>query len=303
MTRLVLLATLLLCACASTPQDNAFPPAHAVSSAGVTGQLLRHEAFPSRHVAPRNVDVWLPPGYASDPERRYPVLYMHDGQNLFDPALVHSGIDWDVDGTMTRLIEAGTIRPAIVVGVWNTPRRLGEYMPQKAVATPLVATGVEGFEPFPREDVISDAYLRFLVAELKPFIDARYRTLRGRDDTFVMGSSMGGLVSLYAVAEYPEVFGGVGAISTHWPAGGGAMVDWLAERLPDPRTHRLYFDHGTATLDAAYAPFQQRMDAAVRRAGYEQGRNWATHRIEGAAHDEGAWRERLHLPLTFLLGD
>jgi len=273
----------------------------AIAAPGVTGTLLRHQDFPSRHVAPRSVDVWLPPGYGDDPDRRYPVLYMHDGQNLFDPAMTYAGIDWDVDGAMARLIDEGAVRPAIVVEIWNTPRRLLEYMPRQPVAADMVTTGVEGFDPFPRDAVVSDAYLRFIVGELKPAIDERYRTLPGRGDTFIAGSSMGGLVSLYAVAEYPEVFGGAAALSTHWPAGDGTMIDWLASHLPDPHDHRFYFDHGTTTLDAAYAPYQQRMDELMREAGYEQGANWQTHRFEGAEHNEAAWRERLHLPLQFLL--
>lgn len=266
-----------------------------------TGQVDSYQAFASAHVAARNVDVWLPPGYADHPHKRYPVLYMQDGQNLFDPALSYTGVDWGIDETMTRLIAEAKVREVIVVGIWNTPRRFGEYMPQQAVTTPYVETGV-GQPPMPRNAVTSDSYLKFLVTELKPFIDATYRTLPHRDDTFIMGSSMGGLISLYAMAEYPDVFGGVGAMSTHWPAGDGIVIDWLAQHLPDPRTHRIYYDHGTATLDAAYGPFQQRMDAVMRTGGYVEGRNWITRRFEGAEHNERAWRARVEVPLEFLLG-
>jgi predicted alpha/beta superfamily hydrolase len=189
-----------------------------------------------------------------------------------------------------------------VVGVWNTPLRLQEYMPRKPVTAPSLPIGVEGMGELPASGIVSDKYLAFLVEELKPLIDGAYRTKRGRDDTFVMGSSMGGLISLYAVAEYPRVFGGVGAVSTHWPIGKGIVIDWLATHLPDPRTHRLYFDHGTATLDAQYAPYQQRMDAIVRAAGYVEGDNFTTRVFEGADHSERAWRQRVDVPLQFLLG-
>lgn len=266
-----------------------------------TGTVESWQDMPSRHVAARHVDVWLPPSYGHDPQRRYPVLYMHDGQNLFDPALSYTGIDWDVDGAMTRLIAAGRVREAIVVGVWNTPRRFAEYMPRKPLGgEPRVL--MEGAPPVAPEQLLSDAYLRFLVEELKPFIDRTYRTRPGRDDTSVMGSSMGGLISLYAAAEYPHVFGGVGAVSTHWPAGDGIMIDWLREHAPDPATHRIYFDLGTATLDAAYPPYQRRMDEVMRKLGYVHGRNWLTCTFEGAEHNERAWRDRLHVPLEFLLG-
>ncbi|MEO6264301.1 MAG: alpha/beta hydrolase-fold protein [Luteimonas sp.] len=266
-----------------------------------TGTVVSYQDFPSAHVAARSVDIWLPPGYGRDPSRRYPVVYMHDGQNLFDPALSYGGVDWGVDETMTRLIAQGRIREAIVVGVWNTPLRFAEYMPQQAVTAAQVPM-LAGMPALLREQLRSDAYLTFLVEELKPFVDAEFRTLPGRDDTFVMGSSMGGLISLYAASEYPDVFGGAAGVSTHWPAGDGIVIDWLAAHLPDPRTHKLYFDHGTETLDAQYAPYQQRMDAVMRNAGYSEGRNWITRRFEGAEHSEKSWRERVDVPLVFLLG-
>ena len=141
-----------------------------------------------------------------------------------------------------------------------------------------------------------------MVTELKPFIDATYRTLAGPADTFVMGSSMGGLISAYAIAEYPDMFGGAACVSTHWPAADGAVIDYLAGHLPDPASHRLYFDYGTATLDALYEPYQQRMDAVMRRSGYVEGQNWVTLKFDGAEHNEQAWRQRAALPLQFLLG-
>lgn len=266
-----------------------------------TGRVEGYQDLPSAHIAARNIDVWLPPGYASHPHKRYPVLYMHDGQNLFDPAFSYTQTDWGVDEAMTKLIAEGRAREAIVVGIWNTPLRLQEYMPRKPVTGATLAIGIEGMGDLPASSLVSDAYLDFLVHELKPFIDAHYRTRPGRRDTFIMGSSMGGLISLYAAAEYPDVFGGVGAVSTHWPIGNGVVIDWLGTHLPDPRTHRLYFDHGTATLDAQYAPYQARMDAIVRARGYVEGRNFDTRVFAGAEHSERAWRERVEVPLEFLL--
>ncbi|MFZ5637845.1 MAG: alpha/beta hydrolase-fold protein [Pseudomonadota bacterium] len=266
-----------------------------------TGETESWQDVPSRYVGARNVDVWLPPSYGRDPQRRYPVLYMHDGQNLFDPALAYTGVDWDIDGAMTRLIERGEIREAIVVGVWNTPLRPVEYMPKAPVLDRLVADRAPASEVDRADEIRSEAYLRFLVEELKPFIDARYRTLPGRSDTAIMGSSMGGLISLYAVARHPGVFGSAGAVSTHWPICDGCTVDWFAKHLPRPGAHRLYFDHGTATLDAQYPPYQAKMDAAMRKAGWREGRDWIVRRFEGAEHNEAAWRVRVDIPLRFLL--
>jgi predicted alpha/beta superfamily hydrolase len=268
---------------------------------GVTGRLERREKFASRYVDPRNVDVWLPPGYAQDDARRFPVVYMHDGQNLFDPATAYAGIDWGIDETMTRLIGEGVIRAAIVVGVWNTSKRFAEYMPRKALSDkkPFVVT--TSMEKLPREQVVSDDYLRFLVEELKPFIDSTYRTLPDRANTTIMGSSMGGLISVYALAEYPDVFGGAGGISTHWLIGEGIVIDYLEKHLPDPPGHLVYFDFGTATLDQYYEPYQRRMDAVMRRSGYREGQDWITRKYEGAEHNETAWRARVDVPLTFFL--
>jgi len=266
------------------------------------GRLDQLGPFASRHVVPRNVDVWCPPGYADRPDERYPVVYMHDGQNLFDPALAYAGESWAIDAAMLDVMHRLRLPGALVVAVWNTPQRWREYMPQKPytqlrdeVAKSLYLERAGG-EP------IADAYLQFLVTELKPYVDANYRSLPERAHTFLMGSSMGGLISLYAVNEHPAVYGGCACVSTHWPAGGNGLVDALGSRLPSPADHRLYFDFGTRTLDADYEPYQCRMDACLRRAGYTEGKNWMTGKFEGAEHSEVSWRARAQVPLAFLLG-
>lgn len=267
-----------------------------------TGVITRHADFPSRHVAPRHIDVWCPPENGAGSATRYPVIYMHDGQNLFDPALSFIGVDWGMDEALVRLIRE-TGRPgAIIVGIWNSPLRLREYMPQK----PLNASGgqriLNRFVEQTGGAPLSDGYLQFLVEELKPFIDARYPTLSDSAHTLVMGSSMGGLISLYALIEYPDVFGGAGCLSTHWPIGEEVLVDALGAALPSAGRHRLYFDFGTETLDANYEPWQQRMDEWLRTASYREGWDWSTRKFEGAEHSERAWRERVPIPLAFLLG-
>ena len=270
--------------------------------AGAAGTLIRHADFPARAVPPRNVDVWCPPGYAAG-AARYPVLYMHDGQNLFLPGRSYGGVPWSVDQAMVKLIEAGRTAGALIVGVWNMGEgRASEYMPQKPMAIASVREAAARFYTKLREPSVADAYLAFLVDELKPFIDARYRTLPGQAHTFVMGSSMGGLISLYALTERPQVFGGAGCLSTHWPAGGDGLVDYFGQVLPRAGAHRLYFDFGTETLDHNYEPFQARMDDHLRQAGYTPGRDWLTRKFPGAEHAEAAWRERVHIPLEFLLG-
>jgi predicted alpha/beta superfamily hydrolase len=269
-------------------------------SLGKLGTFRQHPGFPSKVVAPRDVEVWLPPDYVGGTSR-YPVLYVHDGQSVFDPATAFGGVDWALDETMTRLIIEKRIRPAIVVAIANTPKRFQEYMPRKAIGADSVFTS--GLQP-PMTitgPILSDAYLRFITTELKPFIDRTYRTKPTRANTFIMGSSMGGLISLYAISELPGVFGGAACLSTHWPAADGAAVDYLRRTVPKARDHRLYFDRGTATLDSLYAPYQDRVDRLLRDAGYEDGEHFETRVFEGAEHSERSWRQRLEFPLIVLL--
>jgi predicted alpha/beta superfamily hydrolase len=245
--------------------------------------------------------VWLPPGYNADPARRYPVLYMHDGQNCFVPEDSSFGVAWEVQNALARLIAAEEASPVIIVGVWNIPeRRHLEYCPRR----PFLAMPAEGIEILPGLIGVpnSDAYLAFVVTELKLFIDAQYRTMPDCEHTFLMGSSMGGLISLYALCEYPAVFGGAGCVSTHWPIVAGIIMPYLREYLPDPATHRLYFDYGTEALDALYRPHQLLVDEVVASTGYTQGRNWVTREFPGAGHFEADWQARVHIPLRFLLG-
>jgi glycosidase/predicted alpha/beta superfamily hydrolase len=267
-----------------------------------SARIVRRPAFPSRFVAPRTVDVWLPPGYDANPAARYPVIYLHDGQNLFDGRYSFGGQSWKMDAAMQRLIDRGASKGAILVGLWNNGlSRFAEYLPQKALPPGLAAIplGVAG-QKIPAAMAVSDAYLRFIVEELKPFIDRTYRTQPDPAHTAIMGSSMGGLISAYALAEYPEVFGAAACVSTHWPAGEGCVADYLATHLPKAGSHRLYFDFGTETLDASYEPFQQRMDAGLRALGYTAGRDWVTRKFPGADHSEKSWSERADQPLAFL---
>ena len=275
---------------------------HTVSSNQVNddGELLLIPDFQSEFVRPRNIMVWLPPGYGTEPDQAYRVLYAHDGQNLFDPKSSFVGVDWGLHAALCRLRSKGAVDDALVVGIWNTPDRYREYDPQKVFEEYLsppqkIAYAKEYGRP------LADLYLKFIVGELKPFIDRRYRTRPGMADTLLLGSSMGGLISAYGLCEYPEVFGAAACLSTHWPAVAGKMVDYLADRLPDPHRHRFYFDYGTETIDAQYEPFQQQVDAVLRARGYREGSDWVTRRFSGEDHSERAWRRRIDIPLRFLL--
>lgn len=282
----------------------------------VSGRLIRHDSFPSKYITARNVDVWLPEGY--DAAKKYAVLYMHDGQMLFDANSTWNKQAWEVDDIVTKLRQENKVRDFIVVGVWNGgTTRHADYFPQKAFdlltkeekETVYAAARNNGVSVFGNYEIRSDNYLRFLVKELKPFIDRTYATRRGRNHTFIAGSSMGGLISLYAICEYPRVFGGAACLSTHWPGiftmennpVPEAFFRYMKKNLPNPNHHKIYFDYGNATLDALYPPLQQRADSVMEERGFRP-LHWVTRFFPGQDHSEKAWQQRFDIPLLFLLG-
>jgi enterochelin esterase-like enzyme len=280
------------------------------------GILHRLPDFPHTFIAPRPIDVWLPEQYS--PKKRYAVLYMHDGQMLFDSAQTWNKQEWKVDETLQTLMNDNKIRDCIVVGVHNTKTRHSDFFPQKPFETLpeffrdsllQLARRNPSTPLFNGAVIQSDAYLKFLVQQLKPYIDSHFSTLPDRENTFIAGSSMGGLISIYALCEYPTVFGGAACLSTHWigimPTENNPVPEvflkYLSTHLPkaSPRP-KIYFDHGTATLDAYYPSHQQRVDSLMLSKGFSAD-NWLTRVFEGEDHSEKAWAKRLHIPLEFLL--
>ncbi len=277
------------------------------------GAIERIENFQSKYVIPRNVDVWLPAGYS--PRKKYAVLYMHDGQMLFDSTTTWNRAEWGVDETLCKLMASKRIKQCIVVGIWNTAKRHPEYFPQKpfynmteADQQRMLAVGRETGKPVIGEGPISDGYLKFLVAELKPYIDNHFSTLKDQQNTFIAGSSMGGLISMYAICEYPKIFGGAACMSTHWTGIftnvdnpiPDAFLGYLKTHLPSPKTHKLYFDYGSKTLDSMYKPYQLRADRIIKAKGYTK-TNWITLEFPGDDHSEKSWSKRLDKPVLFLL--
>ena len=282
-----------------------------ISMPPLDGSIIHYKDFPSKLIRPRPVDVWLPEAYDPKSDERYPVIYMHDGQMMFhhvDSSLAGMDVFWDVDKVITRLISNGEIKPAIIVSVWMADwmkgSRRAEYMPQKAVTKEAWRRmRDEGLKEEGDEIISSDNYLQFLVTELKPFIDKTFPTLKGSADTFLIGSSAGALISAYAIAEYPHVFGGAACMSTDWSMGEGLVAQWFDEHWPNPGMNRVYFDYGTETMDALYEPFQLKMNDVMRKHGYTEGDDWITRCFEGADHSPKSWNRRLHVPLKFLLGE
>ncbi len=283
------------------------------SQGAVSGSVDFIESFSSAFVSDRNVEVWLPDGYS--PKKKYSVLYMHDGQMLYDPSTTWTGSSWNIDDELTKLSKEGKITDVIVVGIWNSGgARHADYFPQKPfeslsqeqkdfVTKKLqeTARATDTFKP------VSDNYLKFIVSELKPFIDNKYSVYKDKKHTFIAGSSMGGLISIYAICEYPEIFGGAACLSTHWPGifsmeGNpvpDTFVQYLTSHLPDPKSHKIYFDYGDKTLDALYPPLQKRVDELMKEKGFTD-KNWTTRFFEGDDHSEKSWNRRLHIPMEFL---
>lgn len=280
-----------------------------------SGKIERIADFKSEFVTSRNIDIWLPDNYSD--AKKYSVLYLHDGQMLFDAEATWNKQSWEVDEVVTSLLKDNKIDDVIVVGIWNgvTTRHM-DYFPQKPFES-LTQTQQDSIYKANRSNgqnvfngkVNSDNYLKFIVKELRPLIDKKYSVHRDKKHTFIAGSSMGGLISMYAICEYPNVFGGAACLSTHWPGIFNvennpipeAFYNYLKTNLPNPKNHRIYFDYGTATLDAMYEPLQLKVDEVMKTKGYNS-LNWSTNKFEGEDHSEKAWQKRLHIPLEFLLG-
>ena len=277
-----------------------------------SGTLNYISNFESKFVAARDVEIWLPNGYSTN--KKYAVLYMHDGQMLFDAATTWNKQAWEVDETASKLQADQLTRDFIVVGINNTNKRHPEYFPQKPYESltdtqkQLVTQALKEKGRISDEFVpVSDAYLQFLVTELKPYIDSHYAVDSSPAATCIAGSSMGGLISLYALCEYPNVFGGAACLSTHWPGifavEGNPVPDaflrYMRTHLPNPNTHKIYFDYGDQTLDALYPPLQQKVDEVMQQKGFDAS-NWKTQFFPGKDHSEQSWKERLAIPLQFL---
>lgn len=257
-------------------------------------------SFPG--LLPRRVDIWFPPQYELEESRSFPVLYMHDGQNLFrrNKFILST---WKVAEHITELSYKSIIPPVVVVGIWNTSNRMGDYLPQKPLASVKAQMELKHFSErfhFNVGDQVSDLYLKLIVEKIKPMVDQSFRTLPERDQTGIMGSSMGGLISLYALTEYPDIFGMAGCISTHWPICGEYLVPYLDASLPKPGKHRIYFDHGTRRLDRLYDPYQKKVDNLMQEKGYLRDKDWVSKVFRGDDHNEICWSNRLNIPLEFL---
>jgi predicted alpha/beta superfamily hydrolase len=246
----------------------------------------KHDKFPSRILKnERDLVVYLPPGYEEHPERRFPALYLHDGQNLFDGATAFvPGMDWRVGQTADHMIDIGAVEPLIIVGIYNLGKhRIHEYTPTRV---PKLGGGR------------ANRYAKFLIEELKPFIDSEYRTLGDFEHTGLGGSSLGGLVSLYVGLKFPQVFGRLAALSPSVWWNQRVMHRFASTVQPEPRP-RIWLDIGTREGAQILRDVENFRDVLLKK-GWRPGRDLQYQRVEGAEHNEAAWAQRVGSVLQFL---
>lgn len=290
----------------STPK--AYTPENVLLS---SGKLIRIDTFPSVNIVPRTVDVWLPENYNTS--KKYAVIYMHDGQMLFDSTKTWNKQEWRMDETASELMKQKITKDFLIVAIHNIPEiRWRDLFPEKAMDFMDKDRKAELLRKAKEENqninFNGDSYLKFIVEELKPYVDKTYSVSSLKENTFVAGSSMGGLMSMYAVAEYPNIFQGAACISTHWVGGmaGGnnpfpsAIFKYLENNVPEAKQHIMYFDYGDQTLDRHYPKFSKTVDAIFYKNGYSI-ENYRNLFFPGENHSEKSWQKRMHIPLTFLL--
>jgi predicted alpha/beta superfamily hydrolase len=246
----------------------------------VTGTVEYLKHIEGKGIKPRDVAIWLPPDYYKNKKKKYPVLYMHDGQNVFDPATSSFGVDWQADETADSLIRQNRMKGIIIAAIYNTADRNDEYSYTK--------TG--------------RAYMEFIVKTLKPKIDLKYRTMKDRKNTAVMGSSMGGLISLMLVWEHNDVFSMAGCLSPAFKVDEYNYLPYIEKYKGKKKNIKLYIDDGGKGLEMKLLPGVAETIELLNKKGYETGKDLMWYYDEEAGHTESAWAARLWRPMLFMFG-
>lgn len=277
-------------------------------------EFVHLEQRSSTFLGPRDITIFIPSTYWENDTAHFPVIYMHDGSNLFDPDSSYFDVDMGLDEAMER--RAKRDEPtAIVVGISNTDNRSWEYLPEEPMQRFMDEEGVSPQEArpgesFPDKGLLGDEYLKCIVQEIKPWMDKTFRTRPEREFTSIAGCSMGGLITWYALCEYPDVFGQGACISTHWPGRKAEaennpfpyFLGHLDTSLPAADSTRLWFDHGTEKLDSFYEPYQKQVDSLMQAKGFGTS-SWVSRTYAGEGHTANSWQKRVPEILDFLLKD
>ena len=242
----------------------------------ITGKVEYIRGIEGDSLLPRDVIIWLPPGYSKNKDERYPVLYMQDGQNIIDPTTSSLGYDWRVDEVADSLIKLGKIKKIIIVGIYSTSDRGLEYGGSK-----------------------SEAYMNFVVNKLKPIIDKEYRTKPDAKNTAVAGSSLGGTISFMLVWKYPEIFSEAACVS---PAFHIDIYDCLklVRETTEKKSIRLYIDIGGVGLEEKLQPGVDSMLVLLKEKGFKEGKDLEYFKDPNAEHNEQSWAQRVWRQLEFL---
>lgn len=251
-----------------------------------SGQLHKHERIRSRFLRNRrDLIVYTPPGYEEQRFQQFPVLYLHDGQNLFDGSTSFvPGMDWRIAQTADAYIAKCAVQPLVIVGIYNSGKsRINEYTPTKDAR----AGGGR-----------ADRYAKFLLEEVVPFVQSKYRVRRGPAPTGIGGSSLGGLASLYIGLKFPHIFGRIAALSPSIWWNQRSIVRLTRELTPEPRP-RIWLDVGTREGARAVPDVEQFRDLLLQK-GWRLGDDLSYQRVEGAEHNEAAWAQRVGPFLQFL---
>lgn len=263
--------------------------------------IFRIENFKSKFVRNRGIEIYLPQGY--DSSKVYKVLYMQDGQNLFDQVVAYQHEPLLLHECILR----NNIHDLIIVGIWNTEKRFREYLPNEIYKSlrrkdkKMIRKEYGGIPE-------GDLYIRFLFEELKPFIEEHYTVSRRAEDCFIGGISMGGLISCYIALKYPEQFSTALCLSTHWPLSvihdreriPDAYLDILKNYLPSSSNSRFYFDYGTDNIDGWYKKYQLRVDQLFNVEKISSINNFSSQEFDGASHAMSDWKKRIDIPIRFL---
>jgi len=279
------------------------------------GQLFVRRGFTSRDLLARDLFVWVPDNPA--PSAGFPVLYLQDGQNLFDAQLVPFGTAWEIDRSMSQLADARRLAPAIVVGIASTGARFTDYAPASILnQLPDAARGA--VESLWGGTARSDVYAALVVEDVKPLIDAHFPTSPETDSTFLGGSSLGAVAALEILTRYPDRVAGAACLSAHlsllpvteteplpdhFAADVTRAVSYFATtRVPPAGRHALWIDRSALGIDRFYEPSHAALASALHGLGYVDGVDLTMRCYPGVGHDEDAWRARLNDTLVFLLG-
>ena len=272
-----------------------------------TGKLYRTEVKSENFNSTLLLDIWVPDCYT--PTEKYPVLYLHDGQNLYDAKSSWNKQAWEIDQVGGRLIAEGKIKPFIAVGIFSIDNtRVCDLMPEKVLTEYFdhEKYTTTGFESHCNKEIRGDEYVDLIANTIKPMIDSTFSTLPDKENTAVMGSSMGGLASFYAMCERPDIFGTAICVSTHMSVSGEtcwaeAVFAYLRDKLPTDGNHKIYFDCGDKTSDYYYVPFWDELISIPQEKGYTVENGKLSYGFyPGTSHDEASWCKRVDVPLTFL---